>query len=321
MFASAIETDMRRSFALVYNARAGIALPRRLDGVVGHLREYGSEVFQLAARTAAEATDRVAEAAARGICDAVIAAGGDGTFRAVAAGAAGTLLPVGLIPLGTGNVLAHEVAMGKNVRTIANVLVRGPVIGAQAGLVNGAPFFLMVGAGFDARVVAGLDYASKRAFGRAAYMMPVLRTLRRGPERFDVSVDGEAYQASWVIVTRASHFGGSFKLTRDTCVGVDHLIAVVIDARTRLELIVAALALPLGRLLDPATRPSFVRTMTARKVEIGRLSGAAVEVDGDVAGSTPVVISSEGPIVRLIVPERYVADVTNLHANHVHSKL
>ncbi|MBX9684059.1 MAG: diacylglycerol kinase [Hyphomicrobium sp.] len=297
---------MRRRFAVVFNARAGSAVPRLLDGVLAELRAvHRCDVFQLPARSAEEAAERVSEAAARGVCDAVIAAGGDGTFRGVAIGAAGTSLPVGLIPLGTGNVLAHELGLVRRRVALADTLLNGPVIATKASLVNGAPFFLMVGAGFDGRVVAALNYRSKRIFGRAAYSVPVLRALGHGAEAFDVVLDGERFEASWIIVTRASHYGGQFVLTRDTGVGRAPLIAIIIAARTRLELIAAALALPLGRMIDASKRPPFVTIREARHVEIGNRSTVAVEVDGDAATPAPVIIDADGPTVRLIVPKSY----------------
>ena len=104
---------MRRRFALVFNSKAGHAVPRLLDGVLDIVRQSGAQVFQLPARNAAEAAERVSEAAQQGGCDAVIAAGGDGTFRAVATGAAGSGLAVGVIPLGTGKGRVRRMPSGK----------------------------------------------------------------------------------------------------------------------------------------------------------------------------------------------------------------
>ena len=308
---------MRRRFALVFNSKAGSAIPRLLDGVLGVLRESGAEVFQLAARNATEASERVAEIARQGSCDAVIAAGGDGTFRAVATGAAATGLAVGIIPLGTGNVLAHEIGLARRARAVADVLLSGPEIAARGGLVNGEPFFLMLGAGFDARVVARLNYRAKRAFGRGAYTYPVLKTLAEGPRVFDVELDGRRFEASWVILSFASRYGSSFVLTRDTEFGGDMLIAVVIEARSSLGIVGCAMSLALGWLAKPETRPVGVHVLPIKLARIGRLSSVPVEVDGDASGASPVEVRADGVGVRLIVPPAYVADVTNRHANHL----
>lgn len=308
---------MRKSFALVFNARAGVARPKLLDGVLTRLKVRGADIYQVPARSSEEATQRIAEIARQKSADAVIAAGGDGTFRAVATGAAGTELPIGFLPLGTGNVLAYEIGLKKNAAMIADYLLDHPVIPVQGGLINEAPFFLMAGAGYDARIVHGLNYKTKRLMGRAAYTAPVMRTLAHGAERFDVVVDGTPYRASWVIVTRASRYGGSFILTRETCLGAGEMLAILIDAESRAGLLRASLELGLGRLSGTATRPGFVTVLPARRVVIGRQLQAPLQVDGDDAAVSPAEIVAEGPVVQLIVPPAYAAALSKRHTNHL----
>ncbi|MGQ0456507.1 MAG: diacylglycerol/lipid kinase family protein [Hyphomicrobium sp.] len=311
----------RRRFGLVYNSRAGLALPRLLDSVVAELGKNGADVFQVPARSAAEATERVAEAAAKNVCDAIIAAGGDGTFRAVATGAVNSPLPVGVIPLGTGNVIARELGLPWRPKALADVLTMGPRVQAQAGLVNGAPFFLMVGAGFDGRIIAGLNYKAKRLFGRAAFAAPVVKALAEAPQSFDVAVDGAEFRASWVVVARARRYGGSFVLSNDTAIGTSSMIAVIIAAETRGQLVQASLALARGSLADELARPSFVQVVRADVVEIGRRTEAPVEIDGDEAGVSPISIQRNGPLVDVIAPPEHphaqVAEIANRHTNHL----
>ena len=308
---------MRRRFAIVFNSKAGVAIPRLLDGVLGAMRAAGAEVFQLPARNASEAAERVAEAGREGVCDAVIAAGGDGTFRAVATGAAGSGLPVGFVPLGTGNVLAHEIGLSRRASDVARVLLEGSEIDVRGGMINDSPFFLMVGAGFDARIVARLNYRAKRVLGRGAYGYPVFRTLAEGVRHFDVELDGRRFEASWLILSFASRYGGSFVLTRETGVGRNRLIAVVIEARSRFAIATSAVSLALGRLGHPETCPRGVHVLPVKRALIGRQSTVPLEVDGDDAALSPAEVRADGPRVRLIVPEAYVADLTNCHANRL----
>lgn len=295
----------RRRFALVYNATAGIAFPRLLDGVLAGLRGAGAEVFQLPARSAIEAADRVREAAIAGVCDVVLSAGGDGTFRAVATGAAGADLPIGVIPLGTGNVIASELGLPRRAAPLADILATAPAIDVQGALVNEEPFFLMCSAGFDGKIVASLSYSAKRAVGRLAYARPVIDAIADGPESFDVLVDENPMRASWVIVTLARRYGGKFELTRETGLGSANMIAVLIDATTRRQLAAAAVALATGRIADPARRPGFVRVLAADTIEIGLRQTAPVEIDGDAAGMTPISVRRSGPSVRVIAPPGY----------------
>ncbi len=309
---------MRRRFALIFNASAGVARPRLLDRAVGQLEAAGATVETLKTASAGDATAQVRELAADSGFDAVIAAGGDGTIRAVAAGAAGSSLAVGVIPIGTGNVMKHEIGLASRATIIAETLLNGPEITVRGGLVNGAPFFLMVGAGFDGRVVSHLNFKSKRVMGRLAYGGPIMRTLLHGPDHLDVGIDGAQYKASWVIVSNVAHYGGSFVLTRETQLGANKLVAVLIEKKSRFALFSAPVYLALGRLADPKTCPGGVRVIPAHRVQISAATAVPVQVDGDEAGMTPVEIIANGPEVRLIVPAAYVADVTKRHTNHVH---
>lgn len=313
---------MRRRFAIVFNARAGVAWPRLLSSTLKRLEAAGAEVTRLKTGSAEDATRQVKALTESGRFDAVIAAGGDGTFRAVASGAAGTSLPVGFVPLGTGNVLKYEIGLSGRAASIAETLLSGPVMDAEGGLVNGAPFFLMVGAGFDGRIVAALNQKAKRLLGRLTYGGPIAKTLIRGPDDLVVTVDGTAHEASWVIVSNASRYGGSFTLTRDTRLGKPGFVAIIVQGKSRFALLKASLALALGRLAAADKRPRGVLAIPARNVviESHKPAPVPVEVDGDEAGTTPVEVRAGGVTVRLIVPDAYVADLTDRHTNRLPSR-
>lgn len=302
---------MRRRFALVFNARAGLAWPRLLRSVLQELQAAGAHMTPLVTVSAEDASAQVREIAATGDFDAVVAAGGDGTIRAVAIGAAGTPLPVGIIPLGTGNVMRFEIGLKPVAKDVAATLLLGPDIPVEGGLVNGAPFYLMAGAGFDGRIVGALNQRTKRLLGRLAYGGPITRTLWAGPDRLDVAIDGAApVTASWAIVTNASRYGGSFVLTRQTTLAQPGLVAVLVTGKGRLALLGASLALATGRLAHADRLPAGITARPCRRVEIKSETPVPVEIDGDEGGTTPLTIEAGGAPVRFIVPPSYVAAST-----------
>ena len=310
---------MRQRFALVFNESAGTMRPWLLDRVLTLLRDAGAIVTPVPAMSAAETSAEVRALAAAARVDAVIAAGGDGTIRAVAIGLAGTSLPVGIIPLGTGNVMKYEIGLSADPRDIAQTLREGATLETRCGLVNGAPFFLMAGAGVDARIVAGLHHGTKRLLGRAAYTFPAVQTLASKPQHFQVLADGEAYEASWVVVTNAMHYGGSFVLTRATQLGTEGLVAVIVTGQTRRALLSAGLALGAGQLGDADRCPKGVIVRPVHHVRISSAHPVHIQVDGDEAGLSPADISASGPQVNFIVPPAYVAALTKRHANRLAS--
>ena len=130
--------------------------------------------------------------------DVVIAAGGDGTVRCVAEVLAGTGTPMGLVPLGTGNLLARNigvditdpVAASHDVLTGADTKV--DVIKATLDHGNDEQLFLvMAGLGYDAAIMANTVDELKDRVGWLAYVEAGIRHLPGKPVRARISVDGQ----------------------------------------------------------------------------------------------------------------------------------
>src|SRR5262245_21260676 len=209
---------MRSRFFIIANPTAGVADSKLLPSVLAALEQAGSAVTTVHPSNGTDARHCARDACRSGIFDAVVAAGGDGTIRQVAAGALGTEVPIGIIPIGTGNVMAHEIGLGLNPRDVVQTLLTGCVAQVQGGLANNEPFLLMVGAGFDGRVAAALDRRMQSRFGKSAYARPILQALVHPLDELDVAIDGIDYKANWVIITNSRHYGGSFVLAPRTTV-------------------------------------------------------------------------------------------------------
>lgn len=129
--------------------------------------------------------------------DVVIAAGGDGTVRCVAEVLAGTGTPMGLVPLGTGNLLARNLGVD----------ISDPV-SACYDVINGTEraidvvkarldhsdteqaFLVMAGLGYDAAIMAHTVDALKDRMGWLAYVEAGIRKLPGKPVKARISVDG-----------------------------------------------------------------------------------------------------------------------------------
>lgn len=295
------DSSMRRRFLLLHNPNAGPRGHTLTDSVVANLERRGARVSrdpEFSHIDQARAADLSKD------FDAVIAAGGDGTIRAVATILQQSALPVGIIPQGTGNVLAHEVGLPRTAEALAPVLQSGPVRTITGGTANGRPFFLMAGAGFDGEVIKRLDFESKRRFGKVAYAAPVARVLATGSMPLDCTIDGRAHTANWIIVANARHYAGSFQLARAAGITKTGFLCVLMKDAGRLGTLRQLVSLGLGRL----ERAANVEMVAARHVVIRSGKPVAGEVDGDQAGTTPLELVWGGPQLKLIVPETFRAE-------------
>jgi diacylglycerol kinase (ATP) len=126
--------------------------------------------------------------------DLVIGAGGDGTIRYVADGLAHTGIPMGLVPAGTGNLLARnldlpleeveaiEVALGGQIRLIDLVRI---IVDDRAP----EHFAVMAGIGIDAMIMDETNDDLKDKVGSAAYFVAAAKALGRLPVRLKVQLD------------------------------------------------------------------------------------------------------------------------------------
>jgi YegS/Rv2252/BmrU family lipid kinase len=280
---------------VVYNPTAGRRRVGRLWRVLDTLVMAGIRVELAETRWAGHATQLARQAAERGQ-RLVVAAGGDGTIAEVAAGIEGSDSRLGMIPLGTANVLARELALPFAPQAIAAALGQGRTCRIWPGRMQGADgaalprnglFVQMLGAGFDAQVVHRIPLPLKRHLGAMAYVVQAARELWRYPFRpIRVLVDGVAHEAASAIVTKGRLYGGRHVLAPDMAPTRPGFAVVLFDRTGPLQALRYGLALPTGIL----SKLPGVRLLPARTVSIEG-DAVPVQTDGDIGGCAPMHVT------------------------------
>ena len=277
---------------IVFNPAAGARRRRHIARALATLAAFGIRPELAETRGPGDAESLAREAAQRGV-RVIVAAGGDGTIAEVASGLSGSGALLGLLPLGTANVLALELGVPLVPERAARLVAAGRARVLHPGIARFGDgrtrlFVQMLGAGFDASVVARLDPALKRRIGRAAYVWQSLREMPRYAfPPITVDLDGELSVAASVIVTKGRLYAGRYAIAPGACPAEPGFRAVLFRHRGPLRAAMAGIALPLG--LIP--RLPDVHILPCRRLRLSAEGEVPAQADGDPAGSLPVEVA------------------------------
>lgn len=215
----------------------------------------------------------------------VLACGGDGTVNAVAAGLAHTGVAMGIVPIGTGNLVARNLGISSAVEDAVTSAFAGADRRVDMGLLDGRPFVGMGGIGLDAEMVRDTSPRMKRLLGWPAYVPAVLKGLRSGASRVSVRLDDGGWLTRRVLGAVVGNVGAlqggvSLLPEADPADGLLDL-ALLHDVHTRGWLVTAGHLIGSRRVDGPA-----VERFQFRRLELRSSRTKPFEVDGEVCGTT-----------------------------------
>jgi len=235
----------------------------------------------------------------------VLAVGGDGTFNEILNGADLGRCTLGIVPAGTGNVLAKELGMSMAPQRIAEQLCGGRVVSLDVGRCNGRRFISVFGAGVDGDVVRRV-HAARGDWMSMAHYVPfiVQEALRPKRRHIRVDVDGRALavEADQVVVGNGHGYGGPFEMTPAAAPNdgvLDVMCAPLASPAERISM-VACMVL---RCLHLSPLVSYAR---GRRVSVSSPEpDVAYELDGEAAGVLPAEVAVSPSAVRVLAPASF----------------
>ncbi|HXV87076.1 MAG TPA: diacylglycerol kinase family protein [Gemmatimonadales bacterium] len=291
---------------LITNPGAGRMDPRAIRAVTAGLAARGMEVDVAGTTRPGDAADLARQGVDDGV-DLVAVYGGDGTAMQAVRGLAGRDVPVGLIPGGTGNILAGNLRIPNSPARAAEVVARGVTRRLDLGRVerDDGPHYFAVncGAGFDAQLMAGTTGPAKRRWGMAAYVAEALRTLGDvASVGHRITVDGEAFEAraATVMIANCAELVPPFIRLKADIVNDDGLFDVIVLEATG---IVGSVAV-MSRLLLGSGREhgQGVRFARGRRITVEAEVTRPVQLDGEPTGTTPFTAEVLPGALRVFVP-------------------
>lgn len=230
--------------------------------------------------------------------------GGDGTVTEVLSAAAGTDRTVGIIPGGTGNLLARALGIPVNVRRAVPALLNGRVRRIDLGVLgDGRIFAVAAGTGVDSEMLVGAPLAARRHYGVLAYVASATSALlHRAPFTVRAEVDGRVIERDdcvlalianvGVVLNGLLHLGPAIRFD-------DGLLDVcVYSSRGIVDDVIVAARLA-RRDFAADRRMAFAR---GASVTIDTTPVRAAEADGELMGQTPLRARVSPGAVPLLVP-------------------
>lgn len=220
--------------------------------------------------------------------DLVIVCGGDGTVREVCAELAGTGIPVGIVPAGTGNLLARNLEIPLYLRSAIDVALTGQDRAIDLVKVSGdgfddGHFMVMAGMGFDAAIMDGVNENFKKKVGWFAYVISGLKSLMFPAMKVEISVDGgepTTHRARTVMVGNVGYLQAGMPLLPDAAIDDGQLDVVILHPRRfRSWIPLAARVLAKSNQTD-----ELINRMTGASVVVRTHSDVPRQLDGDSIG-------------------------------------
>lgn len=294
--------------AVLVNPTAGRGRHRELvQEVLSALRTSGRDVRELEASSVAEAS-AACQAAVADSAGALVAVGGDGTVHVAIQAVAGTSVPFGVVPAGTGNDFANELGVPAQpvaaARAVAEALRTGLSRPVDLGRMSGPGgyqrwFAAVLGAGFDA-IVNERANAMRWPKGPRRYDLAIFaELLRLRPRRYRIVLDGSPIEVDAVLVAvgNTASYGGGMRMCPDADATDGTLDIVVAGSISRTTLLRLQPRVYKG---THVAHP-MVTAYRARTVEIAA-DGITSYVDGERACPLPVTVTAMPGALVLLTP-------------------
>lgn len=247
-----------------------MAIDFRLTEAPGHARELAS--------------------GAAGDYDGVFVVGGDGTVNEVVNGLGPEGLPVAVLPLGTGNVLAKELRAPRHAMGYARALKNWNVRKRDLGrMKDGRLFTCFVGAGFDGQCTRAL--AEREGSMRMSQYVPIMWKAVKAADfsTLDVTAADGAGESgvSYALVSITPAYGGPLWLTPRADPADGRFDVLTVHERITPLSLTKLVGYAFVRAMGRARSTKYFRTT---KVAVEAEEEVPIQVDGDFAGFLPIEV-------------------------------
>jgi diacylglycerol kinase family enzyme len=304
---------------LIYNPASGQKRQQRAEDisrVAGVFHAAGVQVETCPTTHAGSAIQQAQQASAAGF-DTVVACGGDGTVNEALNGLmlAGGNAALGLVPLGSGNLLASDLGLPADPVAAARKLLSytprdfrpGLVISQRGAAIDKRYFIVAAGVGADAELMYRTAVRSKERWGRNAYFLEMARMAWRGGypmfqiEWQDKEGRRQQDKAMLALAIRASTFPGLLRFVHLGSALTHDSFCLLLFRTNKIRRFLAYFAGVATGMNWKVKDVDVVHSKWFRCTALPDARGIHAQADGELLGLLPAELSIESRSVKLLM--------------------
>lgn len=289
--------------AIVVNPVSGtVSKEASARDVANCLQNTGLEVELLYTEGPGDATRLAREAVSRGV-NMVIAVGGDGTVNETAKALCNINVPLGIIPMGSGNGLARHLGIPVDTDGAIDVIMNGFVRDIDYCTMNDEAFFCTFGVGFDAAVTH--TFSKQHGRGLVTYLKSALMEyLKFNPAEYTINADGNVLteRAFLVAACNTSQYGNNAYIAPEARIDDGMMDITIVHSGNHITQALAGVDLFTGLINNNL----LIETMRVKSVSIkcNATGQIAAHIDGEPRNLTDdahIICHHKG--LKVVAPE------------------
>ncbi|MBC8501035.1 MAG: diacylglycerol kinase family lipid kinase [DPANN group archaeon] len=232
--------------------------------------------------------------------DIIIAAGGDGTINEVINGIENYKTKLGIIPIGSENVVSKELKIPTQINEACNIILKGKTKKIDLGLINNKKFIFVVGIGFDAHAITNVKREVKRLIGKHSYTIAGLKTLfEHKPEELKIKIDNKKEETGYfAIISNVKRYGGNIKITPEAELDDGYLDLCIFKNRDVWSVMKYVIGVASGQI----SKLKEIKHYKIKKADIKAKNKVLYHTAAEIGGTTPVKVSVLPRKLEIIVP-------------------
>ncbi|MEA3326067.1 MAG: YegS/Rv2252/BmrU family lipid kinase [Chloroflexota bacterium] len=297
------------SAILIYNTKSGHSTTQKQQNIKAHFQacHMDLEIVEVP-KPQFEIDEIISRGVSNGV-DLIVAAGGDGTISLVSNALVGTSIPLGILPLGTGNLLAKELKIPMNLQKALNTITADNphIIKLDTFHLNGHHFVLNLSVGVSPKIMASTPSAEKQRLGVIAYIIHFIQQIL-GLElhRFDIEYDHHRIStlASEILITNSRTIGiESLKWSNIVSLNDGKLDLFIFRARNVFDILELLISFFRSKEISPVIK--YFQFKNYCRIETRTVM--CTQADGDIIGQTPVEVYVNPLSLNIITGSSYIS--------------